>query len=267
MELRDAVAVVTGASAGIGQATAQAFARAGATVVVTARREDRLADVVAGIQAAGGRALAVPCDVGNWGQVQALGERVQDAFGRCDVLVNNAGIPGGGQFVKLSIEQIEQVVRTNYLGVLYCTKAFLPGMVDARRGHVVNVASLAGRFAVPGASVYSSTKHAVVAFSETLHFEVAPRGIRVTSVNPGVVATESFPHRDMAEKGSRFLMKPERVAEVIVGVVRSGKAPEISVPRSLAALQIFRLLTPPLYRSVMQRVVRKGLRATQVGER
>jgi short-subunit dehydrogenase len=89
----------------------------------------------------------------------------------------------------------------------------------------------------------------------------------VTSVNPGVVATESFPHRDMAEKGSRFLMKPERVAEVIVRVVRSGKAPEISVPRSLAALQIFRLLTPPLYRSVMQRVVRKGLRATQVGER
>jgi short-subunit dehydrogenase len=261
------VAVVTGASSGIGRATAEALARGGASVVVAARRQDRLAEVVAGIESAGGRALAVPCDVGDWGQVQSLGERVREAFGRCDILVNNAGVPGGGQFVKLSIEQIEQVVRTNYLGVLYCTREFLPGMLDARRGHVVNVASLAGRFAIPGSSVYTSTKHAVVAFSESLHFEMAPRGVRVTSVNPGVVATETFPHRDMAKKGSRLLMKPERVAEVIVRVVRSGKAPEISVPRSLAALQIFRLLTPPLYRSAMQRVVRRGLRATSVGER
>jgi short-subunit dehydrogenase len=236
-------------------------------VVVTARREDRLAEVVAGIESTGGQAAAVTCDVGDWDQVQSLGDRVRELFGRCDILVNNAGIPGGGPFAKLSIEQIELVVRTNYLGVLHCTKEFLPGMLEARRGHVVNVASLAGRFAVPGASVYTSTKHAVVAFSETLHFEVAPRGVRVTSVNPGVVATESFPHRDMAEKGSRFLLKSERVADVIVRVVQSGKAPEISVPRSIAALQIFRLLTPGLYRSAMQRMVRRGLRATHVGER
>jgi len=206
------------------------------------------------------------CDVGDWPQVEGLARRVRADFGRCDVLVNNAGVPGGGSFTDLSIEEVERIVRVNYLGVLYGTKAFLPMMLEARRGHVVNVASLAGRFALPGAAVYTSTKHAVVALSEALHFELSPRGILVTTVNPGTVATEGFPHRDMAERGSSVLMRPERVADTIVKVVRSGKAPEVSVPRWLAALQIFRLVTPPFYRFVLQRAVKRGLRATNVRE-
>jgi short-subunit dehydrogenase len=234
-------------------------------VTVSARREERLASLVGEIERRGGRALAVPCDVSDPAQVEELRRRVEEAFGRCDVLVNNAGIPGGGPFADLTLEQIERITHTNYLGVLYCTKAFLPMMLAAGRGHVVNMASLAGRFAVPGSSVYSSTKHAVVAFSESLHYEVEPRGILVTAVNPGLVSTEAFPHRDALERG-RPVMRPARVARAIVDVVERGRAPEVSVPRWMAALQIFRVLTPPLYRFGLRRVTRGSLRPTRVDE-
>jgi short-subunit dehydrogenase len=267
MDIRGSVVVVTGASSGIGRATAEALAREGATVVLTARRVDLLQEIADDIEARGGQAAAMTCDVSDWSHVEDLAKRVGDRFGRCDVLVNNAGVPGGGKFPDLSIQDIERIVRVNYFGVLYGTKAFLPMMLGAGRGHIVNVASLAGRFAVPGAAVYTSTKHAVVALSEALHFELSPQGVRVTVVNPGTVATEGFPHRDMAERRSRLLMQPERVAKVIVKVVKSGKAPEVSVPRALAALQIFRLLTPPFYRFALQRAVKKGMRATNVSER
>jgi short-subunit dehydrogenase len=267
VDIDGTVAVVTGASSGIGRATAEALAQQGASVVLSARRADLLEEIARDIEARGGRATPLACDVSEWSQVEGLAQRVRDQFGRCDILVNNAGVPGGGRFAKLSVEDLERVVRVNYLGVLYGTKAFLPMMLEAGRGHIVNVASLAGRFAVPGAAVYTSTKHAVVALSEALYYELSPRGVLVTVVNPGTVATEGFPHQDMAKKNSRLLMPPERVADVIVKVVQKGKAPEVSVPRGLAALQIFRLLTPPFYRFALQRAVRRGLRATNVRER
>src|SRR5256886_3154224 len=221
MELRGAVVVVTGASAGIGWATAAAFASAGSTVVATARRKGRLDGLVEAIERRGGRALAVSCDVRDRGQVDAVRDRVLREYGRCDVLVNNAGIPGGGAFDALTIEQVDSIVATNFLGVVYGTKAFLQAMLEAGRGHVVNVASLAGRYAVPGSAVYSATKHAVVAFSEALYLELRPRGVIVTVVNPALVATEAFPHRDAIARG-RSVMRPERIARAIGDVVRRG---------------------------------------------
>lgn len=265
MEIRGAVAVVTGASAGIGWSTSVALARRGATVVVSARRRDRLAELAKGIRGGGGQAMAVECDVTDRVQVLDLARRVHESYGRCDVLVNNAGVPGGGAFPRLSWEQIERVVRINYVGVLSCTNAFLPSMLSAGRGHIVNVASLAGRFAVPGSSVYSSTKHGVVAFSEALHYEVSTQGVLVTAVNPGLVATEAFAHSDAIERGLR-VMSPDRIGELIVEVVRKGRAPEVSIPRSLAALQIVRLIAPPLYRFALRRVARGSARPTSIAE-
>jgi uncharacterized protein len=265
MDLRGAVAVVTGASAGIGRSTAVALARAGARVVASARREDRLNELVEEIRARGGEATAVACDVADREQVLDLARRVHEAHVRCDVLVNNAGVPSGGAFPSLSWEQIERVIRTNYVGVVSCTNAFLPAMLSAGRGHIVNVASLAGRFAIPGSSVYSSTKHAVVGFSEALHYEVEPRGVLVTSVNPGLVATEAFPHRDALERG-RKVLSPDRIAELILDVVKRGRAPEVSIPRSVAALQIVRLVAPPLYRFALKRAARGRVRPTNVGK-
>ena len=221
------------------------LAREGAAVVLAARRAERLEALAAEIEGRGGRALAVRCDVTEVADLQGLRDRVDEAFGRCDVLINNAGIPGGGRFEDLSLEQIEQVIRVNLLGVLVCTKVFLPMMLDRQRGHIVNVGSLAGRYAAPGASVYSASKHGVVAFSEALYYELAPRGILVTSVNPGFAATEGFPQGRLP---SALVMRADRVARVIVDVIKEGRAPEVSVPRGMSLWQAFRVLTPPLYR-------------------
>jgi short-subunit dehydrogenase len=266
MNVAGAVTVVTGASSGIGRSTALAFATEGADVVLAARRQDKLEEVAALIAKRGRRALAVPCDVSDLVQVQELHRRTERAFGRCDVLVNNAGIPGGGPFAELSMEQIERIARVNYLGVLYCTKVFLPMMLTAGRGHVVNIASLAGRFAVPGSSVYSSTKHAVVAFSEALYYELGPSGIVVTAINPGLVATEGFPHRDALEAG-RKVMSPDDVARLVARVVKEGIGPERSIPRWMAALQALRVLAPPVYRFGVKQVTRRTLRPTRAGDR
>jgi short-subunit dehydrogenase len=261
MELRDAVVVVTGASSGIGEATAVAFAQRGARVLLVARRKDRLEALADRIDRAGGRAIAWTCDVTNRAQVEKLPGLVKELMGRpTDVLVNNAGVPGGGAFVDLSHEQIDDVVGVNLLAVMHVTRVFLPGMLQRGRGHIVNVASLAGRFAPPGTAVYTATKHGVVAFSESLNYDTERHGVLITSVNPGLVATEGFPQAGVPR---RFVMPASRVAEAIVRVVREDIAPELSVPRWLAPLQLFRILTPPLYRWGV-RHVRRSAPATGV---
>lgn len=236
--------VVTGASSGFGELAAIRFVRSGARVVLAARRFERLEALAERIAATGGVALPVRCDVTEPEQLAELRDRVADAFGGCDVLVNNAGIRGGGRFEAADAAYLDHVIDVNLRGVVLGTKLFLPMMLEGGRGHVVNVASLAGRFATPGAAVYCATKHAVVAFSEALYHELAPSGILVTSVNPGFSPTEGFPETDP----SVTRIDPDDVARLIVDVVRREIAPEISIPRSLAALQAFRVLAPPLYR-------------------
>lgn len=245
MDLRGAVVVVTGASSGFGELAAVRFARAGSKVVLAARRLDRLEAIATWIGRHGGQAVPIRCDVTAPSSLRALRDRVDETLGRCDVLVNNAGVPGGGAFALEGEEDIERVIGTNLLGVLHGTRLFLPGMLSRGHGHVVNVASLAGRYATPGAAVYGASKHAVVAFSEALYHEVATRGVLVTSVNPGFSRTEGFPQVGVP---SPLLLDPDRVARLIVDVVREGRAPEVSIPRALAPFQVFRILTPRLYR-------------------
>jgi uncharacterized protein len=257
--LRGKVVVLTGASAGIGHATARALGRAGASLVLAARREDRLKALAEEI---GGETSWAACDVSDLGEIEALRDTVAERHGRCDVLINNAGVPGGGHLHDLSIEQVDRVVRVNLLSVLWATKVFLP-MLEEAGGHVVNVASLAGRYALPGASVYTATKHAVVAFSESLYHELAPRGVMVTSVNPGLVDTEGFITDELKRDpvARRFIMKPERIAREIVDVIRRRKGPEVSIPRWMGAPQALRVLTPALYRASIRRIV--GARGTR----
>ncbi len=258
IDLAGKVCVITGASSGIGAATARVLARKGATVILAARRKDLLEELAEDIHKRGGTASAFRTDVTSAEDLRALLEHVRLEHGRCDVLINNAGVPGGGTFSELSAERIRLVTETNYISVLLATKVFLD-LLLASRGHIVNVASLAGRYALPGAGVYAASKHAVVAFSESLHFELRPRGIMVTVVNPGLVATEGFFPKDSPlwkdPIVKPFLMKPERVADAIVDVIRKRKGPEVSVPRWLAAPQAARLLAPPLYRAALKRIV------------
>jgi NADP-dependent 3-hydroxy acid dehydrogenase YdfG len=254
VELRGAVVVVTGASSGFGERTAVRFAGAGSRVVLAARREDRLRAIAARIEQGGGAALPVRCDVTERSGIESLRDRVVREFGRCDALINNAGRAGTGPFEHQDAEFVERLVRTNVLGVVLSTMAFLPTMLEAGRGHVVNVASIAGRLATPGAAVYGATKHAVVAFGEALYHELTPRGVLVTTVNPGLSRTEGFPQHRTPRM---LLVDPDRVARVIVDVVRRGIAPEISVPRWPSALQAFRILTPGLYRWGMGMAIRR----------
>jgi short-subunit dehydrogenase len=147
----------------------------------------------------------------------------------------------------------------NLLALMHCSRIFLPGMLSRGHGHIVNVASLAGRFAAPGTAVYTASKHGVVAFSESLNYDTRRQGVLVTSVNPGLVATEGFPQRGIPR---RFVMPAARVGEAIVKVVRDDIAPEYSVPRWVAPLQVFRVLTPPLYRWGVG-LVRRSVPATR----
>jgi short-subunit dehydrogenase len=258
MQLKGAVAVVTGASSGIGEAVAVGLAQRGAKVVLAARRKDRLDELADRIQRAGGIALAIRCDVTDREQLASLPTVVKEAFGPCDVLVNNAGVPGGGTF-----QQIEDIVEVNVLGVMYGTRAFLPGMLKRHHGHIVNVASLAGRFATPGAAVYGASKHAVVAFSESLFYEVEDQGVLVTAVNPGFVKTEGFP---LVGMDPRMILTMDKVAGAVVRVVRDDIAPELSVPRYISPLQAFRVLTPPLYRWGMRKGRDMGLKGTEAAD-
>lgn len=259
MELRDRVVVVTGASSGIGEAAAVAFARRGARVVLAARRLDRLEELASRIEASGGKALALGCDVADTDELERLPGIVQELVGSTHILINNAGVPGGGEFATLSHDQIEKVIRVNLLGVMHATRAFLPGMLARGHGHVVNVASLAGRFAAPRSAVYAASKHGVVGFSESLNYEASERGVLVTTVNPGFVATEGFPADTIPD---RLLLKMDTVSEAIVKVVRDGIAPEYSIPRWVAPLQLFRILTPGPYRWGV-RTVRKRVPSTR----
>jgi short-subunit dehydrogenase len=253
--LEGKICVVTGASSGIGEASARALAGAGASVVLAARRQDELARCADQI---GDGATWVRCDVTRIEDLEALRGHVAETHGGCDVLVNNAGVPGGGPFTELTLDRIRLVTETNLFAVMACTKVFLPMLLQAR-GHVINIASLAGRYALPGASVYTAAKHGVVAFSESLYHELAPRGVVVTAVNPGLVATEGFLPADSPLWRDRiarpFIMPPQRVAKAIVDVVRHRKGPEVSVPRWLAAPQAARILAPPLYRAALGRLV------------
>ena len=256
LHIDGAVVVVTGASSGIGEATALAFSERGARVVLAARRTERLDAIVDRIEHAGGRALAATCDVTRPDQLETLRMVTEEAFGPTEVLVNSAGMRGGGELATLDYDRIEEHVRVNVLGVIFGTRAFLPGMLARGKGHVVNIGSLAGRFATPGNAIYGATKHAVVAFSEAMNYETEGRNVHVTSVNPGFVDTEGFPQGDLPDW---VVLEMRTVTKVIVKVVRDDIAPEYSVPRWLSPLQLFRVATPPVYRWGIRRVRRARL--------
>jgi clavulanate-9-aldehyde reducatase len=181
---------ITGASSGIGEATALACARAGAAVALAARRLERIEALAERIRADGGRALAVQTDVGDEQQANAFVARAHDELGRLDALVNNAGVMLLGPIGGAPTEEWRRMVHVNVFGVLYCTHAALPLMRAQGAGDIVNVSSVAGRVARAGSGVYNLTKWGVGAFSESLRQETVNSGIRVTLIEPGAVATE-----------------------------------------------------------------------------
>lgn len=188
------VALVTGASSGIGEATAWVFAEHGMRVAVAARRTDRLEALVERIGQQGGEAMALTMDVTDEQQVQAMVRRTQHHWGRLDILVNSAGLMLLGPIAGAETEDWRRMISTNLLGLLYATHAVLPLMKAQKSGHIVNISSLAGRIARAGSGVYNATKWGVGAFSEALRQECVQDHIRVTVIEPGVVETDLASH-------------------------------------------------------------------------
>jgi NADP-dependent 3-hydroxy acid dehydrogenase YdfG len=185
---------ITGASSGIGEATALALAREGAAVALGARRRDRIEALAERIEADGGTAVALEVDVTDEGQARAFVEGAAERLGRLDVLVNNAGVMLLGPVESGDPDDWRRMVEVNVLGLLYCTHAALPIMRGQGSGDIVNLSSIAGRFARAGSAVYNLTKFGVGAYSEALRQEVTEGGIRVIVVEPGFVATELQSH-------------------------------------------------------------------------
>jgi len=201
------VVVITGASSGLGEATARDLSAQGATVALGARRADRIKSLADELTLRGGKALAVPTDVIHSEQVKKLVDRAVQAHGRIDVMINNAGLMPQSPLERLRIDEWDRMIDVNVKGVLYGIAAALPYMKQQKSGHIINVSSVAGHKVRAGGAVYAATKHAVLALSEGLRQEVKPYNIRTTVISPGAVATElpnSISEPDIAESFHKF---------------------------------------------------------------
>ncbi len=260
MQWSGAVAVVTGASRGIGREVTLMAAAKGAKLGLIARSRPDLEKVLAEI---GGRGAVATADVADRAETErAIGEIVS-ALGPVDILVNNAGIGQWGRVVDTPAEEYERTIKVNYLSCVYATKAVLPSMIERKRGHIVNLASIAGRIGPPLESAYAGSKFAMVGFTESLAFEVGPQGIGVSMVNPGPVKTEFFDTRGHAYEGSYPRpVTAQRVASSVIEVVESNGLERI-IPRALRPAVVVRHMLPPLYRRGTARVLASQLEDKQ----
>ena len=234
-ELNGKVAAITGASSGIGEATALSLAKAGCVVSLGARRKDRIDDLAKRITDDGGKAAAIEVDVADEAQARSFVEQTREQFGGLDILVNNAGVMLLGPFEQSRAEDWRTMVEVNLLGLLYCTHAAVPAMREQGGGTIVNVSSVAGRFARAGSGVYNLTKFGVGAFSEALRQEVVDAKIRVVVVEPGFVDTELQGHNegevlDMVEKMREQIGEVLHAEDIADGILYAvSRAPHVSV--------------------------------------
>jgi short-subunit dehydrogenase len=234
------IAVITGGSSGIGEAIARALSGRGWGCVLLARDRGRLERVAEEI----GAEHAV-CDVSDRSQVEAVAARIGARHPAVHLLVNNAGFTRRKGFLELPPGEIEDVVRTNYLGSVWCLLAFLHLLEAARPADVVNIVSVAGTVAHGSSGPYAAAKHAQLAFSRAVTVELAPRGIRVHTVNPGPVETPGFPQRMLLGRqvARRVVLMPDAVAEAVLGALERGRT-EVVVPRYLRAAGAAQALAP-----------------------
>jgi NADP-dependent 3-hydroxy acid dehydrogenase YdfG len=214
--LQGKVMAITGASSGIGEATALMAAAEGAKVSLAARRKDRIDALAERIRGDGGEAVAIETDVADEAQCQAFIDQTKEELGGVDILVNNAGVMLLGPVIGAPTEQWRQMVEVNVLGLLYCTHAVLPIMGEAGSGHIVNISSMAGRRASAGAGVYNLTKFGVVGFTEALRQECARAKVRTTVIEPGWVDTELQGHNEhplVVERMQKMIDKLDKVLE------------------------------------------------------
>lgn len=240
--LKDRVVWITGAGSGIGAETARQLARRGAVPILTGRNEERLRKTASTIE---GKCGIYRLDVTDNDQVLDVARRIEADFGRIDVLLNNAGFGIFETFRDAPLDHFEAMMDTNYMGTVRCTKAVLPSFLARGAGHIVNVASIAGKLGTPKSTGYTATKHAVLGFTNALRLELRGTGVTVSAVNPGPIDTPFFeiadPDGGYVRNVRWFMLKPEKVAARIVKVIEKRKA-EVDLPFAAAlGVKIYQL--------------------------
>ncbi|MFX3633048.1 MAG: SDR family NAD(P)-dependent oxidoreductase [Candidatus Pristimantibacillus sp.] len=233
--LKGKVVLISGASSGIGALTAKLLSEHGAIPVLTGRNLTKLHESAAEI---GGSCAVYQMDVTDMQQVQQIVDTIIAKYGKIDILLNNAGFGKFESFEDAPVESFEQMMDTNYMGIVRCTKAVVPYMLKQGTGHIVNIASMAGKIGSSKSTGYSATKHAVLGFTNSLRMELKNKGIIVSAVNPGPIDTPFFtvadPSGSYVKNVSWFMMKPEYVAKSIVRVIERQKA-ELDLPVAASA--------------------------------
>lgn len=247
MDFKNKTILITGASSGIGKVTAIEFAKLGANVILVARSKEKLEQVENQLKKFNVRTMICVCDVSTKENVIEMSKIVFEKFSSIDILVNNAGFAIYDSITELSIKDIESQMKTNYFGMIYCVKTFLPSMLDRKSGHIVNVASLAASFGLPGITSYCASKFAMLGFSEGLKHELKDTGVGITVVSPIMVRTEFFNHHSFEKmpKNSPTSLDPKTVAKAILRASNSSRL-EITVP-SVARIAVWLKHTFPFF--------------------
>ena len=261
MDFKNKVVLITGASSGIGKQTAIEFAKLGSSIILVARRKNKLEQVENELKQFNVNTLVCACDVSKKDQVEELSKIVLQKFDSIDILVNNAGFAIYGSVSDLSIDEIESQMETNYFGMIYCVKNFLPLMLKKKSGHIVNVASVGASFSVPGVSSYCATKFAMLGFSEGLKHELYGTGVGLTVVSPIMVRTPLFEHpsfTNFSKFSTGVSLSSETVAKTIIKASNSSRL-EIVVPSVARAVIWFKQTFPFLINPIIGRIFRKQL--------
>ena len=257
MNFANQVVLITGASRGIGRCLAGDFAKRGATVVGCGRSQERLQETLDDIRAASPMSRVIACDVGDRAQVRAMVEKTIADFGKIDILINNAGIGMRRPFIETPLDTIEEIMRTNFLGMIYCTHEVLPSMISRGSGHIVNISSGSGHIGTLNMAAYCASKFAMNGFSESLYHELTPLGIHVSVVSPGPVRTEfNRPFAEIPPKSPPSLaVTPQAVSPAVIRAIERQQL-EVVVPHWLAVICWLKRMAPNLFRAVLHRMFR-----------
>lgn len=264
MDFKDKTVLITGASSGIGKETAIQFAKKGSNVILVARRKQKLEQISDDLKKFHISTLIYECDVSDKLQVEKMSKLVLEKYGSIDILVNNAGFAIYGSVSDLTIEEIESQMATNYFGMIYCIKNFLPSMLEKKSGHIVNVASVAASFGLPGIASYCASKFAMLGFSEGLKHELKGTGIGITVVSPIMVRTNFFDHPSFKNmpKYSPTSLSDKTVAKAILKAANSPRL-EIIVPSVVRVAIWIKNTFPYLINSILDKAFKKQLSKTE----
>ncbi len=260
MDFKNKVVLITGASSGIGKDTAIEFAKKSANIVLVSRTKENLEQVADELKQFNVSVLVCQCDVSEKDQVKEMSKTVLEKFDSVDILVNNAGFAIYGSVTDLSIDDIESQMETNYFGMIYCIKHFLPSMLDNKSGHIVNVASVAASFGLPGIAPYCASKFAMLGFSEGLKHELKNTGIGITVVSPIMVRTNFFDHPSFEKmpKFSPTSLSSKTVAKTILKAANSPRL-EIIVPSVVRGAVWLKNTFPYLINPILGKAFKKQL--------